>query len=392
MNALVTVFVKEVRDNFRDRRTLLSALVFGPLFGPVLFLGIMTLSLDQAISDSDKSLSLAVMGADNAPNLVAFLEQNGVEAERLPGGREDAVAVVKDGERDQVLYIPPDYGEQFRAGVPARVEHIIDESNSRATGEVRRARGLVRAWGSQMGSLRLQVRGIDPNITQAIQLEEIDVSTPTGRSALLLGMMSYFLIFSMLMGGMYLAIDTTAGERERGSLEPLLTLPLARSTLIAGKILATCFYMAMSLAAALAAFAVSLRFLPLEKVGMTANFGPDVAVKAFLVLVPFTLLGAALMTVVASFTKSYKEAQSYMTVVLLLPTLPIMVAALLTVRPTLQWMAVPSLSQHLLVTNLIKDETLSALYVGVSSGSTLLLGAALTWLAMRLYHREGILG
>jgi sodium transport system permease protein len=272
------------------------------------------------------------------------------------------------------------------------VELIIDESNSRAQGDIRRARGLVRAWGQQIGTLRLQARGIDPAITRALQLQEIDVSTPTGRSAILLGMMSYFLIFSMLMGGMYLAIDTTAGERERGSLEPLLTLPVQRSTLIGGKILATCFYMSMSLAAALIAFSVSLQFLPLEKVGMTANFGPGVVASAFLILVPFTLLGASLMTVVASFTKSYKEAQSYMTVVLLLPTLPIMIAALLTVRPTLQWMAVPSLSQHLLVTDLIKDEALSPLFVATSVGSTLAVGIALTWLAMRLYHREGILG
>jgi len=392
MRRLLTVFAKEVKDNFRDRRTLLSALVFGPLFGPVLFLGVMTLSLDQAISDSGKPLELAIAGADRAPNLVEFLTQNNVEPERLTMSRDEAMAAVKAGRHDLILYVPELYGEQFRGGIPARVELVIDESNNRATGDVRRARGLVRAWGQQIGMLRLQVRGIDPAITRAVQLQEIDVSTPTGRSAILLGMMSYFLIFSMLMGGMYLAIDTTAGERERGSLEPLLTLPVERSTLIGGKILATCFYMAMSLAAALIAFSVSLQFLPLEKVGMTANFGPEVVVSAFLILVPFTLLGASLMTVVASFTKSYKEAQSYMTVVLLLPTLPIMIAALLTVRPTLQWMAVPSLSQHLLVTDLIKDEALSPLFVATSVGSTLAVGIALTWLAMRLYQREGILG
>lgn len=392
MSRLATVFLKEVKDNFRDRRTVLSALLFGPLFGPILFLGIMTLSLDQAISDADKPLTLSIAGAGNAPNLVSFLEQNGVDAIEVPADRDAAVAAVKNRRHDQILVIPPDYEKHFRAGSPARIELIIDESNSRTKGEVRRARRLVRAWGEQIGALRLQVRGIDPSIAPALRLEEIDVSTPTGRSALLLGTMSYFLIFSMLMGGMYLAIDSTAGERERGSLEPILTVPIGRSTLIGGKILATCFYMTLSLGAALIAFAVALRFLPLEKIGMTANFGPGVVAKAFLVLAPFTLLGASLMTVVASFTKSYKEAQSYMTVVLLLPTLPIMVAALLTVKPELKWMAVPSLSQHLLLTDLIKDETLIPLFIATSVGSTIIFGVALTWLAMRLYHREGILG
>ncbi|MEJ2602940.1 MAG: ABC transporter permease, partial [Gammaproteobacteria bacterium] len=216
MSRLWTVFAKEVRDNFRDRRTLLSALVFGPLFGPILFIGVMTLSLDQAISDSGRPLPLAVAGAERAPNLISFLEQNGVEPDELGIGRAAAMQAVKDGEYDQILYIPDVYAEQFRAGVPARVELIIDESNNRATGDTRRARSLVLAWAETIGTLRLQVRGIDPSITRAVQLQEVDVSTPTGRSAILLGMMSYFLIFSMLMGGMYLAIDTTAGERERG--------------------------------------------------------------------------------------------------------------------------------------------------------------------------------
>ncbi len=155
---------------------------------------------------------------------------------------------------------------------------------------------------------------------------------------------------------------------------------------------ATICYMLLSLALTLAAFTVALAFVPLESLGMSSNFGPFVALQVFLILAPFTPLGAALMTLVASFTKSYKEAQTYLALVLLVPTLPLMVATLTNVRPDLNLMWIPSLSQHLLVTDLIKAEPVNLVFLAVSEGSTLLLGAALAWLATRLYDREALLG
>ena len=80
------------------------------------------------------------------------------------------------------------------------------------------------------------------------------------------------------MGGMYLAIDTTAGERERGSLEPLLSLPVTRDQLMLGKIAATCVFMALSLLLSLVSFYVALKFMPFEKLGMTPNFGPPIVI------------------------------------------------------------------------------------------------------------------
>jgi sodium transport system permease protein len=220
----------------------------------------------------------------------------------------------------------------------------------------------------------------------------VDVSTPSGRSAILLGMLSYFFIFALLSGGMNLAIDATAGERERGSLEPLLSLPVTRDTLIVGKILAACLFMALSLSLSLISFFVTLKFVPLERLGMTPNFGPDVVATAFLLLVPFTLLGAALMTLVASFTRSYKEAQTWLSVVLLAPTLPILIVSILQVRPNTELMLIPSLSQHLLLNGVLRNEPLNMLHVAVSVIGTLLLGVLLTLVCARLYRRESLLG
>ncbi len=392
MRTLLTVFFKEIIDNIRDRRTLASALIMGPIFGPVLFAFVINLSIDRALDDAESSMDLPVIGQEHAPNLIRFLQSRNIDIIDGPADVDGAAEAVRTGAHDVVLVIPENFGEQLADTIPARVELFSDEANSQGEKEARRARSALYAYNQQLAGMRLSARGVNPMLLRPINIDEIDVSTPSGRSAMLLGMMSYFFIFALLMGGMYLAIDTTAGERERGSLEPLLSLPITRGQLILGKIMATCVFMAASLMLSLLSFYVVLKFMPLEQLGMTPNFDPGVVAAAFLLLLPFVLLGAALMTLVASFTKSYKEAQTWLSVVLVAPTLPVLVVSILTLRPQLEFMFVPSLSQHLILVDMIKNEPLNGLFIAVSAGSTLAIAGALTWLCVRLYRREGLLG
>ena len=386
------VFQKEVKDNFRDRRTLMSALLMGPIFGPVLFAFVINLSLKQSITDVSEALDVPVMGQENAPNLVRFLDSMNINVIEAPESREAAIESVKNGTHDLVIVIPGDFGENLAKTIPATIEVISDQSNTQAARESRRALRALRSYNRQIASLRLAARGISPGVMRPMNIDEVDISTPSGRSAMLLGMLSYFFLFALLTGGMNLAIDATAGERERGSLEPLLCLPVHRDQLIFGKITATCVFMAISLILSLTSFYFVLQFVPLEELGMTPNFGPREVLIAFLLLVPFTLLGASLMTLVASFTKSYKEAQTWVSVILLAPTMPILVASILMVRTSTELMLVPSLSQHLLLVGLIKNEPLDSLHIALSVASTLLAGTLLTLVCARLYRREGLLG
>ncbi len=392
IRTVFTVFAKEVLDNIRDRRTLASALLMGPLFGPLLFAFVINLSIERSLSDVEKTLQLPVIGAQHAPNLVRYLESRNMEIVDAPESREAAIEGVRTGLHDVVVVIPGAYGEQLAEAMPAKVELISDRANTTADREARRVRKVLYAYNQELAAIRLSARGVSPLVLRPLNIDDIDVSTPSGRSGILLGMMSYFFIFAMLMGGMYLAIDTTAGERERGSLEPLLALPVTRDKLILGKIIATCLFMALSLILSLVSFFFALKFMPLQQLGMTPNFGPDVVVAAFFVLAPFILLGASVMTLVASFTKSYKEAQTWLSVVLLAPTLPILIVSLLTLRPRLEFMFVPSLSQHLLLIDMVKNEPVNVQHVVISVTSTLILGGLLTWLCARLYRREGLLG
>jgi sodium transport system permease protein len=392
MNTIRNVFMKEVTDNFRDRRTLLSALLMGPLFGPILFAFVINLSVKQSLGNESEALDLPVIGSEYAPNLITFLESNNINIVAGPETRDDAINAVSNGEQDVVVIIPASFGENLAGMIPATIEVITDQANTQAERETRRATRALREYGQQIAVMRLTLRGVSPLVMRPLNIDQVDVSTPSGRSAILLGMLSYFFIFALLTGGMNLAIDATAGERERGSLEPLLCLPVKRDHLIFGKILAACLFMAISLSLSLTCFHFVLKFMPLQELGMTPNFGPSVVVMAFLLLVPFALVGASLMTLVASFTKSFKEAQTWVSVVLLAPTMPILVVSILMIRPSTLLMFIPSLSQHLLLVGLIKNEPLNVMHVGVSVGGTLIIGGLLTWICARLYRREGLLG
>ena len=388
MNAIMAVFRKEVLDNVRDRRTLLSSLLFAPLFGPILFAVLMTVSLLAQINDLDEPLDLPVVGADLAPNLITFLERQNVIIKEVPG---DPEMLVKDGDLEMVLIVPDDYPERFLAGESAPLSLVTDDSNVRDRKLVVRAEALLRAYSNQLGALRLQVRGISPQLMSPLAVNKVDVSTREGRAILVLGVITYFILFSSLMGGMYLAIDATAGERDRNSLESLLALPVERRSLMVGKIFATTLFMLTSVAISVGAFYVGLQFVPLERLDMTANFTVSVGVQIFFVLIPYVVFGAGLMMIVATFTRTHKEAQTYLSILLAVPTVPIMFATLLGLKPATALMVVPSLGQHLLITDILKNEPLNWLWVVVSVVTTTAIGLFLCWLATTRYNRERIL-
>jgi sodium transport system permease protein len=385
MRPLFIVFLKEFRENLRERRTLFTALILGPLLGPVLFAGLLGLQIHRSAEAGDRPLALAVAHGERAPNLMQFLREAGVTLTPVTYDAAAARSAVQAHRQERVLSVTPEYAAHLGEGSPAPLELYADASDGAAAADTQRLRALL-------GQYATLVRGIDPLVLAPLAVQDIDVSTPATRSVLLLGTLSYLMLLTMLMGGMYLAIDATAGERERGSLESLLTVPVPRAYLIFGKILATCAYMLLSLTLTVLAFGILLRFTGLERFGMSINFGPWVALRLILYCLPFVPLAAALMTIVAAYTRTYREAQSYLGVVLLVPTLPLAFAGALGLRPTLPLMALPSLSQHFLIASLLRDEPLPWAYVAVSVGATLLLGALLVLIAGRLYRREALLG
>lgn len=390
---ILTVWRKEFRENLRDRRTVWAALFFGPLLGPLLFAGTMKFAMSRDEAVRNDPVTIAVAHGDRAPNLLRFLTSRGIDAETHDYDDAAARAAVRSKQHKAVLLVPEDYAQRFGSARPASLFLYVDQS-VQLTGRdaTRRVRDTLDEYGRSITQSRLLLRGVDPVSLLPVVTQTVDVSTPVSRAALVLGLLSYFVILAMLMGGLNLAIDSTAGERERGSLEALLTTPLQRAHILYGKIFATCSYMFLSLVLTVAACAVAAHFIGFERQGMSANLGPFAALGVILCVAPLIPAGAALMTIVASFTRSFREAQSYVSVVIMIPALPLAFVNLLELQRSLTLMAVPSLSQHFLMTSVLRGEWPTAAEVALSAGVSLALGALLAWVAGRLYEREAILG
>lgn len=392
ISAIRTVLLKELRETFRDRRTLVNSLLIGPIFAPLFFILILKLALSRSVASQDEMTPVTVANSAAAPTLVQQLRQSGMSVTLREGGDAEIRGWIAATDALVVLRIPGNFGARFTAGKPAAIVIYSDGSDSKAEQHAARVRDAVAGYSAMIGSLRLQARGVSPAVVQPVVISSVDVSTPSARATLLLGMLSYVIILATMLGGLYLAIDATAGERERGSLEALLTVPAVREHLIYGKIAAAAAMMILALALVIASIAFALHAVPLETFGMSANFGLAVGARIFGTVAPFALVSAALLTVVASFTKTYKEAQSWLGLVMIVPTLPIAIAGVLALQPQAHLMLVPSLSQHLLIQGLIRAEPLPPSWALLSTAASLLLGLALTWLAGRLYRREAILG
>jgi sodium transport system permease protein len=383
------VFWKEVTDNLRDRRSLFSALL-SSLIGPVLMLVLIVL-LGQTlyVSARENPLTLAVSGADRAPQLMLFLEQNGVDLRLLASDPETAV---RNGVYEVVLVIPKGYQEAFSKGLPAPVQLVIDSSRQSASVSVNRARTLVNAYNLQIGNMRLLARGISPTVTQPLAIQQIDMATPESKAGFFLNMMPYFIVLVVFLGGMYVIIDTTAGERERGSLEPLLINPVARWEFVVGKLMAAIPFAVLTILITLVAFAIAFNFFPLETyIGIHIRLSLRVLAEIFLISIPMIVLASALQMIIATFTRSFKEAQTYVAFLPLIPAIPGIGLALLPIKAALWMMLIPTFGQQLIINKLMVGEPISLYYALVSAASTLVISLGLVFIAVKLYEQERVL-
>jgi sodium transport system permease protein len=392
MRAIFTVFAKEFLENLRDRRTVLTALLLGPLFGPIFFSVMLQLSLDRSRVGADETIQLPTINGASAPNLMSFLQSQRVHVVPTAGSSGKARELIATHAARLVLEVPADYVERLAAAKPAALRLYSDSSRTGDERYADRVANILTRYSQQIALQRLTLRGVDPQLLSPVVVNRVDVSTPASRALLLLGMMSFFIILSMLTGGMYLAIDTTVGERERGTLEPLLATPVPRAQLLLGKLMATCVYMLLSLSISASALCIALGRLDLEQFGMSANLTPGTALAIIAVTAPLIPLLAALMTLIAAWTKSAREAQAWLGIVQLLPTVPLVFASLLNLSPKLSLMLIPSLSQHFLINQLLRAEPVAWQWIIASAASALALGVVLLWPVARLYRSERVLG
>ena len=378
------VWRKELTDALRDRRSLMSALIV-PLIMP-LMIAVMFSTLASTLSD-DQPIETPVAGREHAPNLMAWLEERGVVVRDPPA---DPEAAVRAGDVDLVLVIDEEYGEQFRSVRPAVVHIVHDSSRTASRRTIGRVRALLRAYGSQVAVLRLMARGISPEVVQAVRVDDLDLATPAQSAARFFAMLPMFLIMVAFIGGMNVAIDATAGERERQSLEPLLVNPVSRPALTAGKWITTCLFGLVATVLTLLMFVLLMRFVPLEDLDVQLSLGARQLLLMSAAVAPLVLLASALQMFVATFARSFKEAQTYVSLLVFVPIIPSTVLQFYPLQPTGWMMLVPALSHHLLLVDVMGGEPITALSLAASATATTLLAVLLLALTSRLLQQEKI--
>ncbi len=387
MNKVRIIFVKELLDSLRDYRSWSTGL-FWALFGPLMMGGMLALIGSSVREDIEKPLNLPVQNPENAPSLIQFLEQHDVVIEPAPADPESAV---KGGDVNVVLVIPEEYAEDFSTSRSAAVQLVMDSSRQSAQPDLNRIQNLLNGYSDYLGRLRLIVRGVSPEVIRAVDIEEVDVATPQSRATFLISFLPYFIIFAIFNGAAPIITDTTAGERERQSLEPLLINPVPRRMFVLGKLLAAFPFSLASLAITLIGFGAVFNVLPVEEyLGIRIGLNVVTLILIFLICLPIVFLASAIQMLVASFARSTKEAGTYLPFIALVPSLPGLALAFFPVKPVLWTMLIPTFGQQLLINQFMRLEPISVSNAVISTVMTLVISAGITLIAIKLYNREQI--
>ena len=379
------VWRKEFTDAVRDRRSLMSALLY-PVLMP-LMITVMFSALAR-LEGSDQPLETPIAGREHAPNLVAWLEERGVVVLDPP---DDPEVAVHDGDVDLVLVIDEEYGKRFRSVQPAVVQIVHDSSRTSSRTSIRRTRSLLQAYSNEVAVLRLMARGVSPGVIRAVRIDDLDLATPAQSAARVFAMLPMFLILAAFIGGLNVAIDTTAGERERKSLEPLLVNPVSRTALTAGKWLTTCVFGLVSTVLTLVTFLFMMRFVPLEELGVQLNLTGHQLLLMALTVAPMALLASSLQMFAATFARSFKEAQTYVSLLVFLPMIPGMATQVYPLQATAWMMLVPALSHQLLLIDVMGGEPVAAVSVATASVATVLLAFLFLVLTAWMLRQEKII-
>jgi len=366
------VFRKELKDAFRDKRSLYSILI-GSLFGP-LVTGFML----NTVADRQRQIEevrIPVVGIEHAPAMMNWLRQQaGVE---IVKGPDDPESAVRERIEDVIVVVPADFAKKFRSSTPAPVQVIADGSRNDSRPKIQRVRLLLQRYSTEIGTIRLVGRGVSPSIATAVLIEDVEVSSAQQRAAAILSFIPMFIVLAAFTGGMQIATDSTAGERERGSLEPLLVNPAPRGAIAAGKWMAATFGAALSVLLTTALVLVMLRYVPLQELGIRFRIGGREVAGLLAALLPMCLMSTGVQTYLATFARSFKEAQTYMGFLIMVPVLPGMLSALYPISSKPWMYPIPLLGQHMLAADVLGGKP-APLWAFLLAGAAALVIAMLT--------------
>jgi sodium transport system permease protein len=380
------VIRKELRDWSRDRRSIITVLASSLLApGLIFFLFNNMANRQRQVED----VTIPVVGAANAPAFIDWLRQQaGVTVSEGPADPEEAVRTRRE---EVVVVIPEKFAKNFAASKPAQIRLVADSSSQNSRPKVQRVRNLLQAYNGQIGALRLVARGISPAVATAVQIEDVEVSSSQQRAAQILGFIPLFVMISAFTGAMAISTDSTAGERERGSFEALLVNPAPRMAIAAGKWLAGTLTGMLTVLITSGLLFAMFKQLPLQDLGIRFRLGAPELIRTLSVVLPLCPLIVAIQMYVATFAKSFKEAQSYLSFLMMAQMVPGMMATMNTMA-TKAWMYyVPWIGQQSLLTDVLGNKPISPVVFLIVGVINVTLAVAVLRGTSGLLHREKII-
>jgi sodium transport system permease protein len=355
LTRLLLVARKEFSDLLRDRKSIFWGLFAVAISGP-LVVG-MIYFVAQSVTERIEKVTAPIVNAQFAPDLVRFLERGGIKVEADPADYE---ARVKSGDLDAVLVIDPDFAAAYASGRAARITLVTESSRDRSAPVASRLARAVRSWAESVGNERLILRGVAPQVARPVQLDDLDLATAEQKGSRMLQIMSFYALFAGLMGAIAAALDVTAGERERQTLEPLLATPVTVPELTIGKWLAVSGVNLIAVSVSLLGFVLALQVVPIDRLGLPFSFGLREYAGFMAVLVPFAFMVPAVLLAFGAAGKTAKEAQSSLQFgVSMIGLLPLMSFFRQTKAPWWDtW--VPVNGQYAVLSKVLRSETITS--------------------------------
>jgi sodium transport system permease protein len=373
-NRFFSLLRKELVDAARDKRSVMAGLYYA-IFVPILMAGMMMLVIDKVTSPED--LNITINNTAAAPDLIAFLDNQGI---RHSSDKTETKAIE--------LIIGATYAEQMHRGEPAEVLLIADGSEENLQSAIRRTQQTLRSYSSEMASLRLIARGINPKIMNSLNIKMQDQATSESKGGQLMAMIILFMLLSIFVSGMNLAIDTSAGERERNSLALLLSHPISLRELIASKVCAVSFFGMLGLVLVLIMSKIIYPMVPSQELGFSVDISLNFMIATLIAGVFIAIFAASMQLFVSFMAKSFKEAQTYISFVLFLPMALSYAVTFDLATDELRWAPVTGQLQALI--DLMKGKEIPLLQLTVSCLSTLIISVALVLGMERLLKSEKI--
>ena len=366
---LKALILKEYKEAFRDKRALMVALGMA-LMAPIMIVMMSKIMIEKMVDEPPVYIKFT--GAEYAPKLISHLaDKNLLSFADIPEQDKG----IWD-ERNIVINFPEDYAVNMAQGKPINLYLKADYSDKAVGGPVRRINNAVREFSLSIGYKRLQLRGVDVRLLNPVRLIEQDTAKPDATFIMISMMLGVYLMMAAFMSGLSVAIDSSAGERERNVLEMLLCQPVSTLKIVLAKLIGASTISVIGVVMVLVLTSISVGFVDLTKVGATFSLDISTSIVLLLLLLPICFFASACQLFLAFQTKSFKEAQSTVNLVIAIPAFIPFALMMMDDRPQwLDWM--PIAGQSLIMEDIFKGVDVNWLALFATSGVTIFFTVAL---------------